>query len=373
MTEDEVLALIGGIYDAATDVNRWSLVMQQVADAFGAGDASLSAVSPNAVPWLVAPRSDPEFLQSYGAYYHPLNMFWRRMSRLPVGTVATDEMVMPKEELERSEFYNDWSRPQGYLSVMGATLLVEDDWRIEFVMPGKHGFGPEHLKLYETLAPHLTRAVQINQRLARAEVNGVSSGEALNRLEQGILLLDVGAHLLFANRSAERLFAAGGGLFLQEGILRSDVAAETTALRAVVASCARVGLSDCGGYLTISRGPGRPPLSLLVVPLACEVPWLIHRQPVVMVVIADPETLVQPETSQIQKQYGLTRSEAALVLELLKGDGMQATAERLGIQVATARTHLHRVLAKTGTRRQADLVRLILSSRHGIRTNGFHT
>jgi DNA-binding CsgD family transcriptional regulator len=46
---------------------------------------------------------------------------------------------------------------------------------------------------------------------------------------------------------------------------------------------------------------------------------------------------------------------------------MKAVAERLGVLVGTARTHLHRVLAKTGTRGQADLVRLILSSRHGVR------
>ena len=53
---------------------------------------------------------------------------------------------------------------------MGATLLAEDGWRVEFVAPGKREFGPEQLKLYHALAPHLTRAVQLTQRLGRTDM-----------------------------------------------------------------------------------------------------------------------------------------------------------------------------------------------------------
>ena len=70
-------------------------------------------------------------------------------------------MVLRAETLRASQFYNEWSRPQNYLSVMGATLLVEDQWRFEFVVPGKNAFGPEQIKLYDALAPHLKRAVQL--------------------------------------------------------------------------------------------------------------------------------------------------------------------------------------------------------------------
>jgi hypothetical protein len=159
MNQDDLLVIIEKIYEAATDTSRWPAVLQIIADAFGAQDASLSAVSPVAVPWLVAPRTDPLFLQSYGQHYHPLNLFWDRMTRVPVGTAVTDRMVLRQETLRASQFYNGWSRPQNYLSVMGATLLVEDQWRFEFVVPGKDAFGPEQIKLYDALAPHLKRAV----------------------------------------------------------------------------------------------------------------------------------------------------------------------------------------------------------------------
>lgn len=57
MNQDALLSLIGRIYDAGGDPAHWPSVLQEIADAFGAGDASLSAVSPHAVPWLVAPRT----------------------------------------------------------------------------------------------------------------------------------------------------------------------------------------------------------------------------------------------------------------------------------------------------------------------------
>src|ERR1700754_1677448 len=199
MHHDDLLQLIGEIYDAAADITRWPQVLEHVADAFGAQEASLGMVSPVAVPWLIAPRSDPAFLRSYGEYYHSRNLFWRNMSRLPVGAAATDTMVMPKSALQASEFYNDWSKPQGYLAVMGATLFLEDGWRTEFVVPGKNEFEAEHLKLYNAIAPHLVRAVQLNQRLARSAIGHASAAAALDQLEQGVLLTDSKARVVFAN------------------------------------------------------------------------------------------------------------------------------------------------------------------------------
>ena len=50
MNQDELLALIDQIYGAAADIDRWPAVLQTIADAFGAGDASLSVVSQRDVP-----------------------------------------------------------------------------------------------------------------------------------------------------------------------------------------------------------------------------------------------------------------------------------------------------------------------------------
>jgi DNA-binding CsgD family transcriptional regulator len=57
-------------------------------------------------------------------------------------------------------------------------------------------------------------------------------------------------------------------------------------------------------------------------------------------------------------------AEAALALEIVKGDGRDAAAARLGISLSTARTHLSRIFEKTGAGRQAELV--VLLNREGL-------
>jgi DNA-binding CsgD family transcriptional regulator len=64
--------------------------------------------------------------------------------------------------------------------------------------------------------------------------------------------------------------------------------------------------------------------------------------------------------AQWRRRYGLTSAEAAFAAEIVKGDGKHAAAGRRGVTYATGRTHLTRIFQKTGARRQAELVRLLL-------------
>jgi len=364
MNQDELLALIDQIYGAAADIDRWPAVLQTIADAFGAGDASLSAVSQRDVPWLVAPRTDPAFLQSYGAYYHPLNLFWQRAASLPVGTVVTDRMVLPKETLQSSQFFNEWSCPQGYLSVMGATLLAEDDWRVEFVVPGKNEFGPQHLKLYEAIAPHLKRAVQLNRRLQALTFDRQYSFAALDSIGQGVLIVDVRARVLFANRACDSAFK--DGLRLNDGTLCGGSLSETASLHLAIAASAQAGENDARDAISISRGESRSALSLQVIPLRSEVESIARHSRATIIFVTDPDKVVLPDDKQLQKKFGLTLAEIALIHELTGGSSLQTAADKLNIKIATARTHLHRIFAKTGTKRQAELIRLMLTSEHWV-------
>src|SRR5262249_8056874 len=57
----------------------------------------------------------------------------------------------------------------------------------------------------------------------------------------------------------------------------------------------------------------------------------------------------------IGKHYKLTPTELRVLLATVQVDSVLEVAEALGIAVSTVKTHLLRVFAKTGTRRQADL------------------
>jgi DNA-binding CsgD family transcriptional regulator len=62
-----------------------------------------------------------------------------------------------------------------------------------------------------------------------------------------------------------------------------------------------------------------------------------------------------------EAQVGLTTVEAGVVVEVIQGGSREDVARRLGVAVATVRTHLARIFERTGVRRQAELVRLALN------------
>jgi len=60
----------------------------------------------------------------------------------------------------------------------------------------------------------------------------------------------------------------------------------------------------------------------------------------------------------IARTFELTPAELRVFLSIVEVGGVPGAAAALGIAETTVKTHLHRVFAKTGVSRQADLVKL---------------
>jgi DNA-binding CsgD family transcriptional regulator len=61
----------------------------------------------------------------------------------------------------------------------------------------------------------------------------------------------------------------------------------------------------------------------------------------------------------IAKAYKLTAMELRVLLAIVEVGGVPEVAETLGVAESTIKTHLHHIYQKTGTNRQADLVKLV--------------
>jgi len=360
-------ALIGEIYEAAADFSRWPDVLRSISGVCASHTTVLTRQGESAVKsWSLAPQCDPAYYKRYGSHYHSVNPLWQRAASAPAGTVLTNCMIMPKSELVRTEFYNDFLAPQRLGSMLSVVTLIEQGRQTVIATHRRHEFDPEHIQLFQLLAPHLQRAVQLNTRLADLEMRCEASAEALNRLKQGALLVDETAGVVFANQEAERRFSAGDGLRVIKGVLCADSAADTARLHALIAGCARHGAeAGAGGSFRPSRGPDRASLSLLVAPLRSEAPlFSMTERAVAILFVTNPDRATGSPTAWLQQRFGLTAGEAAFAGEIMAGAGIQAAADRLKITRATGRTHLARIFEKTGTHRQAELVRLMLQRSH---------
>ena len=366
ISERDLASVVAAIYEAGVDFGRWPQTLGILAAVMDSPSAGIARQGPTPEQcWNVDYGVSDSFARDYQAHYHGVNAVWQRAPATPAGTVHTDSMLIPRSELTRTEFFQDFLTPQGIGGMIAAVALLENGRQTVVTVRGHREFDDQQIALYQLLTPHLQRAVQINVRLARAEINHATSMELLDRLEQAILFVDENATVLFANSAAEMLMRAEAGLWRQGGVLQGHVLSETANLQAAVMRCGRAE-SGAGAFVALSR-PGRSPLAVRVTPAPGELPAWLAQRPAAILCVTDPDRSPKPPPRLLQEQFGLTRAQAALAIEILEGDGIQAAADRLLISRATARTHLAQIFEKTGAHRQAELLRILTAAQPSLR------
>lgn len=353
----ELGAVIGIVYEAAASVEAWPSALTAIADALNAGMVSLTIIDKRgAVPLIhVAPRTDPLWRRTFIEHWSGTNLVRERGLRRPVGHAYQFEDLLPRSEFERTAFYNEFFRPQRmevglFANLTNAPTEVSG---IGFNRSRRKGsFDQNEQRLLNALAPHLQRAVSLNLRVLRSEMAQSDLSSIVNNSEEGAFLVDMQARILFANDAGEAMLRDGNGLRANDGRLVTTVPAKTEALRAMLSGSA-------GGRSTLAT-PRRDGTNLVIQVLPA--PGISRRGTAgaSIVFVNGPKERALPSREQIQALFDLTPAQATLAREILLGDGAQAAAARIGISHATARTHLLQVFEKTGTSRQAELVRLIL-------------
>jgi DNA-binding CsgD family transcriptional regulator len=367
ITDQQFEALIYAINKAAADASLWPDALRLIGEACDAARIVLTrqGKSPGE-SYSIAPSWEPAHAESYHQYYHLINPLWQRSISAPAGTVQTDEMIISRDEFVKTDFYLDLLEPHGLGSVLRTIAFVEDGRQTVITAHRQRGFEARDIQLFERLTPHLRLAIEINVKLANLQMNNETCVEALNVLEQGALFVDKDARVCFANREAEN-FHTAGILQIVDGCLRTYSATDTKRLHALIAECAQHGIeADETRMLALASERLATSLSLQIMPLRSGIDHVfLNTHPVAMIFASDPDRKTRQLISRVAKKFSLTAAEAGVAREVLTGDGLKAVADRLNVTRATVRTHLAHIFAKTGTRRQAELVHLLLQQSHG--------
>lgn len=368
ISNDTVLDLVGAIYDTALEQSRWPSVLARIDDAirghilFGLYDPASGLSS------LLSPRIDPERVQSLLGWAPRNPLLPLGIGRAP-GEVFTIGDFITRDEFTATAFYNEWWQPAGFDTEPLTTNLLVDHNATGILTshrPSKLSpFDSKARRLFATLAQHLVRAVAIQRRTHQLDITGRAALAGLDELHQGFILTDAQACLIFANRRARELLDSGDGLVIEDGRLSAINADDGDRLQALIGSCSIDHPDRIGGETSLRRLPGRMPLHIQVTPVGSDLAdsaasVAAARRSSAILLVTDPEPDAKTRLEDLRARYGLTRAESAFALEIAKGGGRKATAERLGITDGTARSHLSKIFDKTGVSRQAELVRLLL-------------
>lgn len=369
--EQDFVDAVAALYEAATDMTLWSSFLE----CFGAATQSavltlhVHDVADHRIAPIGASRGcDAALEDAYRTYYASRNVYMTRAaSVMGSGDIGLGERFASPGEVRRSEYFDGFLEPLGVLDAMSACIFREGSVlaKLDFLRPiGKPGYGPEEVAFTRRLMPHLQRAVAIHRRLHTADLRRAATEDALDALAFGVCMLDETGRILFANRTARSLLTTGDGLVMtREERLSASRPAERVRLERLAAGACATGSGrgvSAGGGMQVTRPSGLRPFAVMVAPLRIREFPLYPRVPVAVAFISDTEREITVE-ALLREIYGLTPAEAIVAKLLVEGLKVAEVVDRLAVSTATVRTHVRRVLEKTGSRGQADLIRTLLA------------
>ena len=101
------------------------------------------------------------------------------------------------------------------------------------------------------------------------------------------------------------------------------------------------------------------PLSLIAAPLRTD-RGITPGGPSVLVCVTDLEAGISPPAQQLATLFRFTPAEGRVALALFEGATPREAAATLGLSPHTVHVHLARIFEKTGTNRQAELIKLMM-------------
>jgi DNA-binding CsgD family transcriptional regulator len=277
-------------------------------------------------------------------------------------------MALSDEQLHASRVYKEVLSVGGVEYSLGVNL-VEDSRTLTYFLVlrdrSKPRFADADCELMSMLVPHLSRAIKLQRDLGLLAIERSAVYNALDNMAIGIVIVDADARVRFANEAARQIAAAADGCRIISRRLVID-GGDRINIAARAARIIRFSLSGSptsGEAFQVTRPSGGEPYSVLISPLTANqdrFQWSMLDEPLAVVYVRDPDRPDETRAEILQRLYGLNPSQARLADLLAGGASLADVAKKVGITRVSARQYLKLIFQKTGTHRQAELVRKVL-------------
>jgi DNA-binding CsgD family transcriptional regulator/PAS domain-containing protein len=274
-----------------------------------------------------------------------------------------------RENFQRSRFHNELLRLDGICDILALNVTFGNTYLGSLKLGRREpsgSFGAAEKLLLMRLYPHLKVAMEAYERSHRQDLESNAYVRAIDQLAFGVIILNERGHVIRVNETAARIMQESQLLRVSGNELLATEAAHqellAQALRALPAAAEAGAAATSPLKLSASRcAPGKP-VSCLHLLMKSITPPDGGSGPGVAIFLSDHNLHRNVAIEPFARLYQISRAEMALVTELLEGASITQAAEGLQISENTARAQLRSVFTKTGTHRQTELTRLVLTS-----------
>lgn len=354
--QDGFSKVLKALYGGLLDDLPWEDFLRALARWLEGSYATLILTAPGlSVPGaMVTPGADPKTNEDYLTTHFANDPF----QGLPEGEVTSFKEFLQGQS---SQEYSDY---MGFLDAAGGDQVLGVDLRFPSGFEARcrvtrdrslQDFSADDRARFQSLVPHLRNAALLFERL---QIEGAEHGVYRGAVEQlgvGTIILDQTGNVTRTNAVADQLLDAGDGIRLDKGRL---LLADSRHQKTIESLLTRIGDIPAPVRFKLSRAKGH---DLAVVARPIHVPEILRGGANLALFITVPGDDTRLDPAAIRDLFQLTRMEATLAVSLASGRSLVDVADTLGIAHNTARAHLRSIFAKTGARRQSQLVHLLRS------------
>lgn len=363
-------ALLSSLYGSATENGEWQRFCQLFSQQSGNPITMFGHnLETGQSLGFVSGGWDEVWLQSYFDYYGPLNPWMDLNLATRPGQIGVSDEALARTELFKTEYYNDWLRPQEDI-VAGAAMTCHRSEK-SFVALGaacraSHADEalPRLVQLLNGLAPHIVRTINISSSLSSG--TGVSVAH-LEMSRFAILFVHRSGRIGYRNHLAEELLRRRQGLSIR---CDGRLSATDEAVRGQIENC--VSAITGQAYYALPQpilmpatvdGIGMLHAHIFPDEGQQKFPEAIWSDPVAgAFVVTDYRGLGEESTvQQIVSAFGCSPAEARLAAAVADGETPPEYGERTGLSRNTVRNQMQALLQKTDTHSQVEFTSLVAS------------
>jgi|APTNR8051073442_1049403.scaffolds.fasta_scaffold06523_2 DNA-binding CsgD family transcriptional regulator len=265
----------------------------------------------------------------------------------------------------KSIVYRNYQTPLGAGDIL-SLIITKDKKEILYVLcvrlKERGPFPEKIIEEIDSIFPHVCRSFDAGHLRSKNEIFEKVSMSVLDAMPIGIALLNYKGFILSTNKSAKSVIDEGDIFAVSNNGLVLDKNGDRLKLVDLIESLnggnGCIESTDVVAF-SIPRMSGKRPITVM---LTKQIHG-IHDQdiPIATLYIGDPDHAYHFDAAHLCRLYGLSRAEGRVAALIASGYRLEEISDALGIAYETVRKHIKQIFGKTGTSRQAELVRVMIT------------